>query len=97
MSAAARARLLDEAAVMRSQYVRRGIRDITQPFTDACGLLHQGELVKDEFFTLFEAVGALEVGPPNLLITEYCHSRLATDHGPQDGHRLRPIGRERRV
>lgn len=40
---------------------KRGPKDITKDFTAASGLLESGQLVKDEFFTLFEAVGALEV------------------------------------
>ncbi|KAH0537158.1 hypothetical protein FGG08_006028 [Glutinoglossum americanum] len=36
-------------------------RDITPQFTNASSALRTGQLVKDEFFTLFEAVGALEV------------------------------------
>jgi hypothetical protein len=40
---------------------RRNIRDITLDFTAASMQLQSGQLVKDEFFTLFEAVGALEV------------------------------------
>ncbi|EEP79257.1 predicted protein [Uncinocarpus reesii 1704] len=35
--------------------------DITEEFTKAASALETGQLVKDEFFTLFEAVGALEV------------------------------------
>jgi hypothetical protein len=37
-------------------------RDITEEFTQAASKLKTGQLVKDEHFTLFEAVGALEVG-----------------------------------
>ncbi|KAJ5084874.1 hypothetical protein NUU61_009453 [Penicillium alfredii] len=36
-------------------------RDITAEFTEAAAKLHTGKLVKDELFTLFEAVGALEI------------------------------------
>ncbi|KAH8704029.1 putative amino-acid N-acetyltransferase subunit Mak10 [Talaromyces proteolyticus] len=36
-------------------------RDITDSFVNAASKLRQGELVKDELFTLFEAVGALEI------------------------------------
>ncbi|KAL1970414.1 hypothetical protein VTN77DRAFT_5575 [Rasamsonia byssochlamydoides] len=36
-------------------------RDITEEFTNAASKLRTGQLVKDEFFTLFEAVGALEI------------------------------------
>ncbi|KAK2821761.1 hypothetical protein FQN49_007701, partial [Arthroderma sp. PD_2] len=35
--------------------------DITEKFTSAASALVTGELVKDEYFTLFEAVGALEI------------------------------------
>lgn len=40
---------------------RRGVKDITGEFVSASDRLEPGQLVKDEFFTLFEAVGALEV------------------------------------
>ncbi|KAJ5591477.1 uncharacterized protein N7459_001846 [Penicillium hispanicum] len=36
-------------------------RDITAEFTAAASKLRMGQLVKDEMFTLFEAVGALEI------------------------------------
>ncbi|KAJ5151272.1 uncharacterized protein N7482_010524 [Penicillium canariense] len=36
-------------------------RDITADFTEASSKLRTGQLVKDETFTLFEAVGALEI------------------------------------
>ncbi|KAL2010798.1 hypothetical protein VTN00DRAFT_3516 [Thermoascus crustaceus] len=36
-------------------------RDITDEFTKAAEKLNVGQLVKDEYFTLFEAVGALEI------------------------------------
>ncbi|CRG83051.1 N-alpha-acetyltransferase 35, NatC auxiliary subunit [Talaromyces islandicus] len=36
-------------------------QDITDIFVNAASKLNQGELVKDETFTLFEAVGALEI------------------------------------
>ncbi|KAJ5676164.1 hypothetical protein N7462_009061 [Penicillium macrosclerotiorum] len=36
-------------------------RDITAEFTEAASNLRTGQLVKDEMFTLFEAVGALEI------------------------------------
>lgn len=36
-------------------------RDITAEFTEAASKLKTGQLVKDETFTLFEAVGALEI------------------------------------
>ncbi|KAK4215009.1 N-alpha-acetyltransferase 35, NatC auxiliary subunit [Rhypophila decipiens] len=40
--------------------------DITSKFTAATGALKPGELVKDAFFTLFEAVGALEIMDPKM-------------------------------
>ncbi|KAK5800792.1 hypothetical protein VI817_003004 [Penicillium citrinum] len=36
-------------------------RDITAEFTESAAKLKTGQLVKDELFTLFEAVGALEI------------------------------------
>ncbi|PWY75607.1 amino-acid N-acetyltransferase subunit Mak10 [Aspergillus eucalypticola CBS 122712] len=36
-------------------------RDITDEFTSAASKLKTGQLVKDDYFTLFEAVGALEI------------------------------------
>ncbi|KAK2807005.1 hypothetical protein FQN50_005579 [Emmonsiellopsis sp. PD_5] len=36
-------------------------KDITAAFTKASSTLNTGQLVKDEYFTLFEAVGALEI------------------------------------
>lgn len=40
----------------------KGVRDVTEEFVAAARQLPPGHLVKDESFTLFEAVGALEVG-----------------------------------
>ncbi|KAM3084260.1 N-alpha-acetyltransferase, non-catalitic subunit [Clarireedia jacksonii] len=40
--------------------------DITDVFTKAAQQLDVGELVKDPFFTLFEAVGALEIMDPKM-------------------------------
>lgn len=42
-------------------YASRGAQDVTANFVAASKQLKPGELVKDEYFTLFEAVGALEV------------------------------------
>lgn len=53
----------------------RSIRDVTADFVAASQQLPPGELVKDEFFTLFEAVGALEV-----------HSRFHNSHSPAQSH-----------
>ncbi|KAA6410043.1 MAG: amino-acid N-acetyltransferase subunit Mak10 [Lasallia pustulata] len=41
-------------------------RDITAEFTQAASALNTGQLVKDDFFTLFEAVGALEIMDPKM-------------------------------
>ncbi|KAI9924925.1 hypothetical protein MW887_006330 [Aspergillus wentii] len=41
-------------------------RDITDEFTNAASKLRTGQLVKDEYFTLFEAVGALEIMDPKM-------------------------------
>ncbi|THW11425.1 Mak10-domain-containing protein [Aureobasidium pullulans] len=51
-----------------SQYTPRqiAVRDITKDFSDASAELRQGQLVKDDFFTLFEAVGALEIMDPKM-------------------------------
>ena len=51
--------------------------------------LQTGELIKDEWFTLFEAVGALEVCPP-CISSPYSwlgadSMPLCIDHGPEDG------------
>ncbi|MCJ1399551.1 hypothetical protein MMC11_002753 [Xylographa trunciseda] len=40
--------------------------DITKDFTEAAESLGTGQLIKDEFFTLFEAVGALEIMDPKM-------------------------------
>ncbi|KAF2478792.1 Mak10 subunit, NatC N-terminal acetyltransferase-domain-containing protein [Neohortaea acidophila] len=55
-------RLQQEAMAFR----RRTLRNITTDFTVAAKQLQPGELVKDEFFTLFEAVGALEIMDPKM-------------------------------
>ncbi|KAK5136438.1 hypothetical protein LTR08_003083 [Meristemomyces frigidus] len=39
----------------------RGVRDVTAEFEAAAKQLQPGQLVKDAYFTLFEAVGALEI------------------------------------
>ncbi|KAF7186545.1 N-alpha-acetyltransferase 35, NatC auxiliary subunit [Pseudocercospora fuligena] len=58
-------RILQEANQMRQerqQHVpQKRIVDITDQFVGASKRLKPGELVKDEYFTLFEAVGALEI------------------------------------
>ncbi|MCJ1385491.1 N-alpha-acetyltransferase 35 NatC auxiliary subunit [Xylographa soralifera] len=40
--------------------------DISEDFTRAAEALGTGQLIKDEFFTLFEAVGALEIMDPKM-------------------------------
>ncbi|KAI6781851.1 N-alpha-acetyltransferase 35 [Emericellopsis cladophorae] len=40
--------------------------DITEKFKKASSALQPGEIVKDEFFTLFESVGALEIMDPKM-------------------------------
>ncbi|KAH7635637.1 hypothetical protein SMAC4_07795 [Sordaria macrospora] len=40
--------------------------NITTKFLSACRTLETGEIVKDAYFTLFEAVGALEIGDPKM-------------------------------
>ena len=58
----AAARLAQEARQAMSFGIR-GVRDVTSEFEAAAKLLQPGQLVKDEYFTLFEAVGAIEVYP----------------------------------
>ncbi|KAL2041684.1 hypothetical protein N7G274_005468 [Stereocaulon virgatum] len=41
-------------------------QDITADFAAAASALNTGQLVKDEYFTLFEAVGALEIMDPKM-------------------------------
>jgi hypothetical protein len=54
-------RLQQEAEEAKHVQQPTRVKDITQEFVDACNQLPPGELVKDEWFTLFESVGALEV------------------------------------
>ncbi|CZT18802.1 uncharacterized protein RCC_04646 [Ramularia collo-cygni] len=65
----AEVRLRLEAQQMRqkpaSSYTR-GTRDITEFFIATSKQLKSGELIKDEYFTLFEAVGALEIMDPKM-------------------------------
>jgi hypothetical protein len=61
MSSAAQARLRQEHDAVRDKLPRRTIRDVTNAFTEASEHLRPGDLVIDADFTLFEAVGALEV------------------------------------
>lgn len=60
----ARDPLAAEAKAMNNQpptYSRQQPKDITAIFAQQTSSLQPGQLVKDEFFTLFEAVGALEI------------------------------------
>ncbi|KAI9752782.1 MAG: hypothetical protein M4579_005488 [Chaenotheca gracillima] len=51
-----------------SQPISRDIvaRDITAEFSKASSALNTGQLIKDEWFTLFESVGALEIMDPKM-------------------------------
>ncbi|KAL8844092.1 MAG: hypothetical protein Q9176_001498 [Flavoplaca citrina] len=40
---------------------QQNVEDISTAFRNAASVLNIGQLVKDPYFTLFEAVGALEV------------------------------------
>ncbi|KAJ5788742.1 NatC N(alpha)-terminal acetyltransferase Mak10 subunit [Penicillium paradoxum] len=52
----------NQVRVPRARVVTQSaVRDITTEFTNAASKLKTGQLVKDETFTLFEAVGALEL------------------------------------
>ncbi|KAH7073635.1 amino-acid N-acetyltransferas-like protein subunit Mak10 [Paraphoma chrysanthemicola] len=42
------------------------IHDITDKFTRASNALDVGQLVKDEYFTLFESIGAIEIMDPKM-------------------------------
>ncbi|KAG9195803.1 hypothetical protein G6011_00924 [Alternaria panax] len=42
------------------------IHDLTNKFTRACNALEVGQLVKDEYFTLFESIGAIEIMDPKM-------------------------------
>ncbi|CAO2648320.1 Nn.00g075870.m01.CDS01 [Neocucurbitaria sp. VM-36] len=42
------------------------IHDITDKFTKACSALEVGQLVKDDYFTLFESIGAIEIMDPKM-------------------------------
>jgi len=56
-------------------------------YTDNFSALEVGQLVKDEYFTLFDSIGALEVGSQHAIATP---SRLIqdVDYGPKDGQWL---------
>ncbi|KAF2199983.1 amino-acid N-acetyltransferas-like protein subunit Mak10 [Delitschia confertaspora ATCC 74209] len=46
---------------LRAAAIDPKLHDITEKFTEACNALKIGQLVKDEYFTLFESIGALEI------------------------------------
>lgn len=50
--------------------------------------LSPGDLVKDGFFTLFEALPALEVGSRPIFGGERLLNDTLLDYGSQDGQRL---------
>lgn len=64
-------RLRQEAEEAKSAWKPR-VKDITEDFTSASNQLEPGQLVKDEWFTLFEAVGALEVCNQLLALRSTC-------------------------
>ncbi|KAL8789606.1 MAG: hypothetical protein Q9213_001042 [Squamulea squamosa] len=47
-------------------YRRKDTQDISTAFQHAASVLDTGQLVKDPYFTLFEAVGALEIMDPKM-------------------------------
>lgn len=51
--------------------------------TDVDAALDVGQLIKDEYFTLFESIGAIEVG--SLFSVSQLRRSCNKDHGPQDG------------
>nr|POF11456.1 hypothetical protein CFP56_44294 [Quercus suber] len=65
--ALAKKRLAQESQRAMPLPTERKIHDITTDFARATRTLQRGQLVKDDLFTLFEAVGALEVRCPLLM------------------------------
>lgn len=59
-------------------------------YADIGKALKPGDIVKDGMFTLFESVGALEVGLYELPKPET--ALTVADHGPEDGQWLRRPG-----
>ncbi|KAF2746725.1 Mak10-domain-containing protein [Sporormia fimetaria CBS 119925] len=52
---------------LRQQHVPKSRTvDITERFTKACSALKTGQLVKDEYFTLFESISAIEIMDPKM-------------------------------
>ncbi|KAK5285522.1 N-alpha-acetyltransferase, non-catalitic subunit [Cryomyces antarcticus] len=58
-------RNLDGTTERQSQ-ARTKARDITVEFFGASNALRTGQLIKDEYFTMFESVGAIEVMDPKM-------------------------------
>ncbi|MCJ1415382.1 hypothetical protein MMC32_001714 [Xylographa parallela] len=54
------------SAIPRVLNKQKEAHDISEDFTRAAEALGTGQLIKDEFFTLFEAVGALEIMDPKM-------------------------------
>ncbi|KAF2688921.1 amino-acid N-acetyltransferas-like protein subunit Mak10 [Lentithecium fluviatile CBS 122367] len=50
----------------KQHVAKTNIHNITEKFTKACNGLDVGQLVKDEYFTLFESIGALEIMDPKM-------------------------------
>ncbi|KAI7332001.1 Mak10-domain-containing protein [Hortaea werneckii] len=59
-------RRLEQEAKEAMSFGQRCARDVTEEFAAVAGQLKPGQLVKDEYFTLFEAVGALEIMDPKM-------------------------------
>lgn len=62
------AKRLAQEARQALSFGSRGVRDVTDDFAAAAKQLGPGQLVKDEYFTLFEAVGALEVSQTRIWV-----------------------------
>lgn len=57
---------LEKDALCRTASGNRSVKDISTDFRSAASGLNTGQLVKDPYFTLFEAVGALEIMDPKM-------------------------------
>jgi hypothetical protein len=71
------------------KYITRACDDRCDPRQIQCErkvdqriALDVGQLVKDEYFTLFESIGALEVRLPSRAVTLML---TPIDHGPENG------------
>ncbi|KAI9836202.1 MAG: hypothetical protein M1819_001539 [Sarea resinae] len=56
----------DPSPIEPSRASRTIVEDVTEQFAKASAALTTGQLVKDEHFTLFESVGALEIMDPKM-------------------------------